>query len=137
MTQRGGARSRGGAVVKLVATLPKESVRAGRATERQVLVGESDGALGFAMRRFIMGPGGGMPRHTNSVEHEQYVLRGKARVGIGDRVFEVGPDTALFIPAGEPHYYEVIEAPFEFLCVVPSGPDRIEIAPAEAADSER
>ena len=26
-----------------------------------------------------MEPGGGMPMHTNEVEHEQYVLRGSAR----------------------------------------------------------
>ena len=34
----------------------------------------------FAMRRFTMGEGGGMPLHTNRVEHEQYVLAGRARV---------------------------------------------------------
>ena len=68
-----------------------------------------------------------MPRHTNSVEHEQYVLKGRARVGIGEKVHEVGPDDVLYIPAGTPHYYEVVEHPFEFICVVPNGPDRIEI----------
>jgi quercetin dioxygenase-like cupin family protein len=61
------------------------------------------------------------------VEHEQYVLRGRARVGIGDAVHEVGPDSVLYIPAGAPHFYEVLEAPFEFLCVVPNAEDRIEI----------
>jgi hypothetical protein len=25
-----------------------------------------------------------------------------------------------------PHFYEVVEAPFQFLCVVPNNPDRIE-----------
>ncbi|NIM62237.1 MAG: cupin domain-containing protein, partial [Acidobacteria bacterium] len=65
------------------------SVPAGTATETQVLLGPDDGAPHFAMRRFIMGAGGGMPRHTNAVEHEQYVLRGRARVGIGEDVHEV------------------------------------------------
>jgi quercetin dioxygenase-like cupin family protein len=68
-----------------------------------------------------------MPRHTNTVEHEQSVLRGRARVGVGERVFEVGPQQVLYIPAGAPHFYEVLEAPFEFLCVVPNAEDRIEI----------
>jgi quercetin dioxygenase-like cupin family protein len=74
-----------------------------------------------------MGEGGGMPRHTNSVEHEQFVLRGRARIGIGERVHEVGPQDVLLIPAGTPHYYEVLEAPFEFLCMVPNAEDRIEM----------
>ena len=75
-----------------------------------------------------MEPGGGMPPHTNSVEHEQYVLRGRARIGLGDQVVEVSRDDVVFIPAGVPHWYEALgDEPFEFLCVVPNGPDRMEI----------
>jgi len=102
-------------------------VAAGTATETQVLLGPDDGMPNFAMRRFIMGEGGGMPRHTNTVEHEQYVLAGRARVVIGDRTHEVTAGDVVYIPAGTPHSYEVLEAPFEFLCMVPNLPDRIEI----------
>ena len=114
-------------VVKGADTVEPQKVAAGTATRSQVLIGTDDGAPNFAMRRFIMGEGGGMPRHTNEVEHEQYVLKGRARVGIGDSVFEVTADDVLYIPAKTPHFYEVVEAPFEFLCVVPNSPDRIEI----------
>ena len=114
-------------IVRRADSVEAQEVAAGNATKAQVLIGAEDGAPNFALRRFVMGQGGGMPRHTNTVEHEQYVLRGRARVGIGDEVFEVGPDHALFIPAGAPHFYEVVEAPFEFICVVPNSPDRIEI----------
>ncbi len=114
-------------VVKRADEVPARGVPAGRATETQVLLGPDDGAPNFAMRRFRMGEGGGMPRHTNAVEHEQYVLRGRARVTIGERVHEVGPDDVLYIPAGAPHSYEVVEGPFEFLCMVPNAPDRLEI----------
>ena len=114
-------------VVKRADRVERRPVAAGRATETQVLIGTEDGAPNFALRRFIMGEGGGMPRHTNTVEHEQYVLRGRARIGVGDRVHEVAAGHALYIPAGTPHFYEVVEAPFEFICVVPNGPDRIEI----------
>lgn len=119
-------RDRGG-VVKNAAAVRRTNVAAGRSTQTQVLLGPDDGAPHFAMRRFVMGSGGGMPRHTNTVEHEQFVLRGRARVGIGERVHEVGPDSVLYIPAGTPHFYEVLEAPFEFLCVVPNAEDRIDI----------
>ncbi len=114
-------------VVKPVEELELHPVPAGTATRTQVLVGEGDGAPNFAMRRFVMGEGGGMPFHTNAVEHEQYVLRGRARVRIGDQIHDVKADDAVYIPAGTPHSYDVVEAPFEFLCVVPNGPDRIEL----------
>ena len=106
---------------------PLDPVAAGHATARQVLLGPEDGMPNFALRRFVMGEGGGMPRHTNTVEHEQYVLRGRAKISVGDEVHDVGADDALYIPAGVPHSYEVLEAPFEFICVVPNGPDRIEL----------
>ena len=114
-------------VVKYAGNVELNDVPAGKATRTQVLLGPGDGAPNFAMRRFVMGEGGGMPRHTNTVEHEQYVLCGRARVGIGDDVHEVGPQSVVYIPAGVPHYYSVVEAPFEFLCVVPNGEDRIEV----------
>ena len=119
--------SPGPGVVKPADSVERTPVAAGRATEMQVLVGAGDGAPNFAMRRFIMGAGGGMPRHTNRVEHEQYVLRGRARIAVGDDVHEVAAGDVLYIPAGTPHSYEVVEGPFEFLCMVPNCEDRIEI----------
>ena len=107
--------------------VPLNEVRAGRATENQVLIGAAEGAPHFAMRRFVMGAGGGMPLHTNTVEHEQYVLRGRAAVTIGAERFEVAAGDVVFIPAGTPHDYRVLEAPFEFLCMVPNLEDRIEV----------
>ncbi len=115
------------AAVKRAEEVERKVVAAGTATEVQVLVGPADGAPNFALRRFIMGAGGGMPRHTNLVEHEQYVLAGRARMTVGDQVHEVAAGNTLYIPAGMPHSYTVLEAPFEFLCVVPNSPDRIEI----------
>ncbi len=107
--------------------MPVNPVTSARKTSIQVLI-SPDEAPNFAMRRFIMEPGGGMPKHTNAVEHEQFVLRGRARVGIGDDVFEVEANTALYIPAGTPHWYEALgDEPYEFLCLVPKLPDTVEI----------
>ena len=114
-------------VVKRSTAVSTRKVAAGTAAEVQVLLGPDDGAPHFAMRRFVMGAGGGMPRHTNTVEHEQYVLRGRAQVAVGDRVHEVSAGDVLYIPAGVPHSYTVVEAPFEFLCMVPNGPDELKI----------
>ncbi len=113
--------------VRHAADLPRDPVSTGTGTERQVLIGP-DTAPNFALRRFIMQPGGGMPRHTNRVEHQQYVLRGQAVVGIGDERHRVSADDVLYIPAGVPHWYRAEgDVPFEFLCVVPNAEDRIEV----------
>lgn len=119
-------------VVKTARDVERRDVGAATATQMQVLLGPEDGTPNFAMRRFIMGEGGGMPVHTNTVEHEQYVLAGCAEVGIGGSVREVRAGDVLYIPAGAPHYYKVIEAPFEFLCLVPNAPDKVEIVSAQS-----
>ena len=117
-------------IVRRADAVQAEPVKAGEGTTRQVLVGP-DEAPNFALRRFVMEPGGGMPRHTNTVEHEQYVLAGRARVTVGDGAHEVAAGDVLFIPAGVPHSYQVLEAPFEFLCMVPNAPDRLEVLAPE------
>ena len=114
-------------MVRSAASVELETVGAGKGTSKSVLIG-ADHAPNFALRRFVMEPGGGMPNHTNTVEHEQYILRGGARVGIGDNVYEVKEGDVVFIPAGVPHWYEAnAETGFEFLCMVPNQPDVIEL----------
>ena len=108
-------------------SFPSEAIPTGTSIRRQVLI-SADEAPHFAMRKFIMGPGGGMPLHTNTVEHEQYILRGRARVVIGEEVLEVQRNDVVYIPAGVPHSYENLgEEPFEFLCLVPNLPDETTI----------
>lgn len=66
--------------------------------------------------------------HTNLVEHEQFVLGGYARIGIGDDEFEVQEGDVVSIPGGAPQYYQNIgDEPFEFLPLVPNQPDEIVI----------
>jgi quercetin dioxygenase-like cupin family protein len=113
--------------VKRADAVPSKEVTAGRATRSQVLVGPGDGAPNFALRRFRMETGGGMPLHTNTVEHEQFVLRGRAEIRLGEETHSVEAGCVLFIPAGVPHAYRVVEGPFEFLCIVPNAPDHIEV----------
>jgi quercetin dioxygenase-like cupin family protein len=114
--------------VRHAADVPEEPVAAGTGTTRQVLIGPDQGP-NFALRRFIMQPGGGMPLHTNEVEHEQYVLRGSARVQIGEAVHHVKAGDVVFIPGGVPHSYDADAGsePFEFLCIVPNRPDQVRI----------
>ena len=113
--------------IKSLNSIPIEKVNAAKNAFRQILIG-SDEAPNFAMRRFIMEPGGAMPNHTNTVEHEQLVLNGRATIGIGDEIFEVKKNDVVFIPANVPHWYKTAgDEPFEFLCVVPNHEDIIKI----------
>lgn len=113
--------------VKSMNDIEKTKIDAGEKTYRQVLIGPEKGP-NFAMRRFIIEPGGSMPLHTNSVEHEQLVLNGSARVQIGDETFNVKKDDVVFIPAEVEHSYTTIgDESFEFICVVPNGEDIIKV----------
>jgi quercetin dioxygenase-like cupin family protein len=113
--------------VKHVAEVEAKKVAAGEQTTIQVLIPSTEGP-NFAMRRFVMQPGGGMPLHTNTVEHEQYVLAGRARIGIGGEDYEVKQGDVVLIPEGVPHYYRNTgDEPFEFLCIIPNKPDEIKL----------
>ena len=71
-----------------------------------------------------------------NVEAERHaIIRGRARIGIGEEVHDVRAGDVVFIPAGTPHWYAAEgEEPFEFLCAVPNAPDRIDLVdpPADA-----
>lgn len=111
--------------VKHSHTIDAKPVSAGTDTTIQVLISAEE-APNFVLRKFTMQPGGGMPLHTNLVEHEQYILRGQARIGIDGEEFDVKPGDVVFIPAGAPHFYHNTgNEPFEFLCIVPNCEDRI------------
>jgi len=95
-------------LVKKINEVPEEEVKAGTKTTKQVLISSNE-APNFAMRKFIIQPGGGMPMHTNMVEHEQLVLNGIADVVIGEHKFIAKKDDVVFIPAGVPHSYTTLE----------------------------
>lgn len=108
-------------------SIPKQTVEAGKATSMQVLI-SAETAPNFAMRCFTIESGGNMPEHTNTIEHEQYVLSGRATVGIGGEIYQVKQGDVVFIPAGEPHWYRTVgNEAFRFLCLVPNRPDHIEL----------
>jgi quercetin dioxygenase-like cupin family protein len=101
-------------------------VAAGQGTTMQILI-SSEEAPNFAFRKFVMGPDGGMPRHTNLVEHEQYVLKGSAIIEIGYEMYKVTEGDSVYIPSQVPHSYKAGKDGFEFICVVPNKKDKIDI----------
>lgn len=116
-------------VVKRAEDVTYEAVDAADGMAKGVLIDESDGAPNFAIRRFVLEPGASVPKHTNDVEHEQYVLEGEYTVGIGDEEYTVSTGDSLLIPAGAVHWYRN-EGEYRgaFLCAVPNGDDEIKLA---------
>lgn len=99
---------------------PKKVERAVK-TEIEWLVDRHDGAPNFEMRRFIISPGGSIPKHYHpDIEHEQYVLKGRYKVGLGKKVLAVKAGDSLYIPPGTVHWYQNTgKEDAEFLCIVP------------------
>jgi quercetin dioxygenase-like cupin family protein len=119
-------------VIKRSDDVDYETVGAAPGMQRGVLVGPVEDAPNFAMRRFVLDPGASVPRHTNDVEHEQYVLSGKYVVGIESdgetREHTIAAGDSLLIPAGTVHWYRNDgDEPGAFICVVPNGDDEIRL----------
>ena len=112
-----------------------ETVDAADGVEKGVLVNEAHGAPNLALRRFTLAPGGGIPKHTNEVEHEQYVLAGEYTVGIDGEEHTVSAGDSLFVPAGVIHWYRNDgDEEGAFICAVPTGDDDIRLVDAEEAN---
>ncbi len=127
-TDRGDEKGPGAALLRRAADVEYEPVDAADGLSKGVLIGAEHGAPTLAIRRFTLAPGGAVPRHTNAVEHEQYVLAGEYVVGIGDEEYTVSAGDAVHIPAGTVHWYRNEgEREGAFVCAVPTGDDSIEL----------
>jgi quercetin dioxygenase-like cupin family protein len=105
-----------------------EAVDAAEGMKKGVLVGPEHGAPNLAIRRFVLEAGAEVPKHTNDIEHEQYVLEGEYVVGIGEEEHTVSAGDSLLIPAGTVHWYRnESDQQGSFICAVPTGDDSIEL----------
>jgi quercetin dioxygenase-like cupin family protein len=124
-----------GALLRRAEDIEYEPVVAADGLEKGVLIDEARGAPHFAIRRFTLAAGGEVPKHTNEVEHEQYVLTGEYTVGIGDEEHTVSAGDSLLIPAGVVHWYRNEgEDDGAFICAVPNGDDAIELVERTSSD---
>ena len=122
-------------MIQSICDIPSSPLQAGKGASMQMLI-SPEVAPHFAMRKFVIQKGGHMPLHTNSVEHEQYVLKGSATVVIDGQTSVVKADDVLFIPAGIAHSYVVLgDEDYEFLCLIPNLDDKIEIVKSGCACS--
>ncbi|HLG77723.1 MAG TPA: cupin domain-containing protein [Ktedonobacteraceae bacterium] len=97
-----------------------DNSRADRAT-RQVMIGSDEGAANFHLRYFAVQPGGFTSLDQHAHDHGVYVLHGRARLRLGEQVYELGPGDVVYISPNEIHqFFALGEEPFGFLCIVPA-----------------
>lgn len=77
--------------------------------QNKVIVDADLGSKGASLGLGIYRKGERALMHTHETEEEIiYFTEGKVRVTLGNtgEVFEFGPDTVIYVPAGEPHLLE-------------------------------
>jgi quercetin dioxygenase-like cupin family protein len=110
-------------IQKNVASVPATAVAMTGAQQvrMQLLCGPGDGCPNFAMRRFIVAPGGCTPRHEHPYEHEVFILAGQGVVFGNGKEQPLHAGDALYVPANESHQFRNTgTGDLEFLCMVPA-----------------
>lgn len=101
------------------ATIPVKMDGAKNVT-MQVMVGRADHAPNFALRHFVVQPGGHTPLHQHDYEHEVYVVEGESEAECAGKTHAVRAGDVLYIPANDMHQFRNnSNAPMRFLCLVP------------------
>ncbi len=86
----------------------------------QIMVGRDDGAPNFALRHFVVQPGGHTPLHQHDYEHEVYIVEGDCDVECDGETAAATAGDVLYVPANSLHQFRNhSEAPMRFLCLVP------------------
>jgi len=111
------------AMVKKISEIVQEEVREDfvKGTKIQWLVTKKDGAPTFAMRRFVVAPGGEINLHQHPWEHEVYIISGKGVV-LGEKEdIPVEKDSFAYVPPNEKHGFKNTSKTenFVFLCMIP------------------
>ena len=90
----------------------------------QVMVGQQDRAPNFAMRHFVVEPGGHTPRHEHPYEHEVYIVEGTFEVFCDGQTQSVEAGDVLMVPSNVTHQFvNTGSGAGRFLCMVPMASD--------------
>lgn len=86
-----------------------------------VMVGREDGAPNFALRQFLVEPGGHSPRHSHDYEHEVFIVEGSGTVLLDGRERPIRPGDVVYVPADHEHQFKAASdsGGLRFLCLVP------------------
>lgn len=97
---------------------------------RQTLLGEGAGEepFNFLTRYFEILPGGYSTLERHQHPHAVVVIRGRGRVTLGERSYELAPFDCVYVSPGVAHQFRATgEEPLGFLCTVDRVRDRAEV----------
>jgi mannose-6-phosphate isomerase-like protein (cupin superfamily) len=103
------------------------TLHGGAGTFRILIDEEGSGAKHFSCLVNTMFAGAKGSEHKHDVEHLWYILSGKGTFYMAGQTFEVGPDMAVFAPAGMLHRIDVDPKGDMTYVVVyaPPGPEKL------------
>jgi quercetin dioxygenase-like cupin family protein len=85
---------------------------------RKRLLNPDNSASNFALRAYIIEPGGHTSFDIHPHEHGVYVVKGEVSVKVGDEELLLFPKDVLHIGGNEPHqFFNHSDEPVKFLCV--------------------
>jgi quercetin dioxygenase-like cupin family protein len=92
-----------------------------------VMLGREHGMPHFAIRQFVVEPGGNSPHHSHDYEHEVYIVSGGGTVQLGGKEHPIKAGDVVYVPADEMHQFKAaVPGTFgnaaggmTFLCMVP------------------
>ncbi len=89
-----------------------------KGVRRHRMLHPENSTRGFALRAYIIEPGGHTSMDTHQHEHGVYVLRGRVTVVVQGERIELGPGDVIHIAGGESHQFmNEGDTPVKFLCV--------------------
>lgn len=108
-----------------------------RDVTRQLLFGPDLG-LGCELRYFEVEPGGHSTLEKHEHVHAVVILRGRGRVLIGDRVWDVAAADLVHVPPNTLHQFRPAgDEPLGFLCMVDAERDRPTLPTADEIEALR
>ena len=85
------------------------------------VIGRREGWPEHTLRLFRIKSGGFTPRHQHDWEHVNYVIKGRGRLRIGEKLFDLEEKDFAFVPPNSEHQFEnPYREDFEFICIVPN-----------------
>lgn len=92
-----------------------------RGVIKRVLIGEREGAPFFVMRYFEVEKGGYTSLDEHEHDHGVFVMRGKGKVLLGEKEFDIERGDVVYVPCQERHQFKNTgEDPLGFICVIAS-----------------
>lgn len=86
--------------------------------ERQLIIGGKEGSQNFHVRYFSIKPRCSSRLERHAHEHGVVIVRGKGRVQVNDRFYDVGPMDVVYVAGNDLHQFtNTGEDPFVFICM--------------------